>query len=115
MSPDQRNALLKFIDAVREHYGSRLRNAVVFGSRARQDHREDSDLDLAVVLVDAGFDFWVEKLKLIEMSHDAFFDHDLMIQAWPIAEAAWLNPALHTNPRFVREARRDAKPIGEAA
>ena len=115
MNPSQRNALQNFVDAIRGHYGSRLLDVVVFGSRARKDHRGDSDLDLAVVLADADFDFWTEKLTLIEMSHDAFFDGDLMIQAWPIAHASWLNPALHSNPRFVREVRRDAKPVGEAA
>ncbi len=115
MRPEQREALLLFAETLRKHYGQRLGDVVVFGSRARGDHREDSDVDVAVVLADDGFDFWVEKLKLIDLSHEAFFDHDLMIQAWPIAKSVWSDPALHTSPGFVREARRDARPIGEAA
>ena len=115
MTPEERRTLQQFVEDVREHYGERFRDVVVFGSRARGDHRDDSDVDLAVVLVDEAFDFWTEKLKLIDMSHEAFFNSDLNIQAWPIAWAAWLDPALHGNPRFVREVRRDAKPVGEAA
>ncbi len=31
-------------------YGPRLKGLILFGSRARQTHREDSDIDLAVIL-----------------------------------------------------------------
>lgn len=115
MTSEERRVLQQFVDAVREHYGERLREVVVFGSRARGDHRDDSDVDLAVVLQDGTWDFWDEKMRLVDMSDDAFHDHGLLIQAWPIANSAWLDPSLHHNPWFVRAVRRDAKPVGEAA
>lgn len=36
--------------ALANAYGARLAGLYVFGSRARGDHRPDSDLDLAVIL-----------------------------------------------------------------
>lgn len=115
MTLDERNALARFVDTVRRHYGARLGNVFVFGSRARADHREDSDVDLAVILKDEHIDFWAEKFLLIDLADDAFLDSDLMIQAWPVGEAAWNEPGRHYNPQFVRAARRDARPVGEAA
>jgi predicted nucleotidyltransferase len=50
MTPDERKALDDYVAAVRAHYGPRLVDVLMFGSRARGDHRPDSDADVAVVL-----------------------------------------------------------------
>jgi uncharacterized protein (UPF0332 family) len=42
--------LARIADALRETFGGRLVSALLFGSRARGDHREDSDYDVAVFL-----------------------------------------------------------------
>jgi len=44
-----------------EHYGERLAKVVLFGSQARGDAAEDSDIDVLVVLrgeVEAGAELW---------------------------------------------------------
>jgi len=115
MTHDEKEALERFIKSVRSHYDSSLYDVVVFGSRARGDHRADSDVDLAIILEGLAWDFWDEKLRLVDMSDDAFFEHGLLIQAWPIAKSSWLDPSLHYNPRFIRSIRRDARPVSEAA
>lgn len=43
-------------EALVRAYGDRLAALDVFGSRARGDHRPDRDLDLAVILRNAGDD-----------------------------------------------------------
>ncbi|WP_292533698.1 nucleotidyltransferase domain-containing protein [Methylocystis sp.] len=42
--------LTRFRAALARTYGERLERAVVFGSRARGDARQDSDYDIAVFL-----------------------------------------------------------------
>jgi uncharacterized protein len=115
MTAEERSALAAFVTAVRHHYGPRLVDMFVFGSRARGDATEDSDVDLAIILTDGDWTFWPEKTRLIDMSFDAYMDAGLVIQAWPIARSAWENPDQHHNPRLIRAARRDAKPVHEAA
>ena len=115
MDIGERTALEQFVEVVRDHYGELLHDIVVFGSRARGDNRADSDVDVAVVLEDGTWDTWNEKLRLVDLSDDAFHEHGLMIQAWPVAKSVWLDPSQDKSPSFVKFARRDAKPVGEAA
>lgn len=42
----------EFKKAVADLYGQRLDKIILYGSRARRDHREDSDFDFLVVLKD---------------------------------------------------------------
>ena len=54
-----RELLPQIRTALEERFGARLKQLVLFGSLARGDHTEDSDLDLLVVLeepVDLGRD-----------------------------------------------------------
>jgi predicted nucleotidyltransferase len=50
LAPPVRDALREARDALRQMYGSRLQRLVVFGSQARGEAGEDSDIDLLVVL-----------------------------------------------------------------
>jgi predicted nucleotidyltransferase len=44
--------LKRFRKALQDLYGERIERVVLYGSRARGDHREDSDYDVAVFLHD---------------------------------------------------------------
>jgi len=52
IDPQTRTALAGFRTLLTRRYGSRLRGMVLFGSRARGDHRSDSDADVAVFIAD---------------------------------------------------------------
>jgi predicted nucleotidyltransferase len=54
-------------------YGPRLKRALLYGSRARGDFREDSDYDVLVVL-EGPFDRWAETMRLAELSSDITWD-----------------------------------------
>ena len=54
-------------EKLRAHYGKRLKGALLFGSRARGDHRADSDYDVAVMLADYQYTM-DEVFQLAELS-----------------------------------------------
>ncbi len=48
-------------------YGVRLKQVLLYGSRARGDHRDDSDYDVLVVL-EGPVDWWAEMERLGDIS-----------------------------------------------
>lgn len=52
LSPVERRALADFAADLHSRYGSRIRRLVLFGSRARGEGDEESDLDVAVIFAD---------------------------------------------------------------
>lgn len=115
MTPEERKALDDFVAAVRRHYGARLVDILVFGSRARGDARPDSDVDLAVILEDGDWEFREEMTFLSDMAYDAMIEPGIWIQAWPVARSIWEEDDLRKVPFFVIGARPEAKPVSEAA
>lgn len=104
-------ALGRFARLVREAYGERLEGLYLFGSRARGDHRPDSDADVAVVLKDGDWAFWDEKMRLTDLSYDLQVDLGLYIQPWPFAEADWAEPSTSPRRELIEAARSDARPL----
>ena len=103
-------ALAAVAEAVHVHYGDRLEGLYLFGSRARGDHRPDSDADVVVVLADGDWAEWVERRRLNRLAYDAGFDCGLDIQPWPVSFAEWTSE--RATP-LVRSARQEATPLGE--
>lgn len=113
MTPIERKAVEDYVAAVRRHYGRRLVDILVFGSRARGDARPDSDVDLAVILEDGEWEFWQEKMRLSDLAYDALLEPGLWIQAWPVSRSEWREEDLRRVPFFVIGARPEAKPLSE--
>jgi hypothetical protein len=101
-----------YAEAVAMAYGPRLVGVFLFGSRARGDHRADSDVDLAVVLTRLEQSPVFEKMTLVDLGFDALTDAGVMIQPWPFTKAQWDGDEL--GGRFadlLAAARRDAVPV----
>ena len=73
------------LDAV---YGDRLERVVLFGSRARGDHRPDSDYDVAVFIRDPE-SRWDEMGRLAEVTTDILVDTEAFIVAIPFEAGAY--------------------------
>ena len=72
--------LTRFRAAVAEAYGDRLERVVLFGSRARGDHRPDSDYDIAVFIHKPG-GLWDELGTLSEITTAILIDTGAVISA----------------------------------
>lgn len=106
-------ALRRFAAAVHRRHGERLRGVYLFGSRARGDHKPDSDADVAVVLDADGLDLRQEKWSLVDLAFEPGFEAGLHISPWPFAHSEWANADDVSARPLVRNARHEAFPIME--
>ncbi len=101
IDPATRKALAKFKAVLKRSYGEHLRGVYLFGSRARGDHRPDSDADVAVFL-DQVADPLGEQLGLVELGYAILLDTGINIQPWVFEYASLADPASHRAPHLVR-------------
>lgn len=104
-------ALRAFVEEVSRLHGAQFRSAVVFGSHARGEDREDSDVDVAVILADMSDSRLDTKLALADIAYDVLLETGVLIQPTPLSEDEWQNPARHPNPRLVENIRREGVPL----
>jgi uncharacterized protein len=100
--PPQNDPILtRFRAALAEAYGDRLERVVLFGSRARADHRPDSDYDVAVFVKDPGT--LTEELdKLALLTTAVLLDTGAVISAKPFYAGAY-----RARTAFMHDVRRD--------
>lgn len=82
------NAVAEFRDAARRMFGTRLATIVVYGSRARGDHRSDSDWDIAL-FVEGATNTYTEYAPLAQLAGQILRDYDVEINACLLPANAW--------------------------
>ena len=70
------DALADFARLVRERFGEAVIDIRLFGSHARSAAHEESDVDVAVVLEEAGWDI---RREIVDLAADIGLAHDLML------------------------------------
>jgi uncharacterized protein len=93
--------LTRFRTALAEVYGDRLERVVLYGSRARGNHRPDSDYDIAVFIKDGG-SFYDESGQLAAITTDILEDTGAVISATPFPAGAY-----RERTGFMHELRKD--------
>jgi predicted nucleotidyltransferase len=86
---------------VTEMYGDRIKRVVLYGSRARGDHRRDSDYDVAVFLRDYDGS-WSEVSRLADVDFDFLMKTGKDVSIKPFRMVEWRMDTL-----FMRHLRRD--------
>jgi predicted nucleotidyltransferase len=84
-----------------------LAAAILFGSRARRNHRPESDADLAVVLRGAHGRRVDEALKMADIAFDVMLETGILIEAIPLWEDEWEHPENFNNPALIENIRRE--------
>jgi uncharacterized protein len=80
--------LTRFRAAVGKAYGDQLERVVLYGSRARGDHRPDSDYDIAVFIKEPGT-LWDEGGRLAELEDEILRESGAVINAMPFPAGAY--------------------------
>lgn len=92
---------------LRALYADRLREVILFGSRAREDAHPESDMDLLVVLDEVASP-WEELRRMEPVLWRHSFENDTVVTAVPTAQHAWLSPSSPLLRRAREEGRRVA-------
>jgi predicted nucleotidyltransferase len=80
---------------------------LVYGSRARGDHREDSDADIAVILKGERGDRSAAVIDMAGIAVDVLQETGILIQALPLWENEMNRPELFSNPALIENIKRD--------
>ena len=79
-------ALARIAGAVREQFGDSVVDIRLFGSHARSTAHEESDVDVAVVLNEAG---WETRRDIIDLATDIGLAQGLTLSPTVFDEATW--------------------------
>ena len=105
LNADTERAARAFIAKVAS--GHDLAGAILFGSRARGDHRPESDADIAVLLRGCRGNFLDTKLALADIAYDVLLETGVLIQPLPIWEDEWEHPERYAYAALLRNIDRD--------
>jgi uncharacterized protein len=103
--------------AIEQRFGDRLVGVYLFGSRARGEHRPDSDVDVAVVLKHVERPLSDIDEELLDLTYPLELEQGLHIQAWALpAEsleegAPRLGKLNHLRTRLAAVVRREGVPL----
>lgn len=83
--PIEINALLQqYVNKIKDIYGRHLRAVILYGSYARGDYREDSDIDIMILVDITNVEIEEYRKQLSYMTYDFNMDYDADIK--PIAK-----------------------------
>jgi predicted nucleotidyltransferase len=75
----------QYVDEIKKIYGEHLRKVILYGSYARGDFNEDSDIDIMILLDMSDMDLKAYSQQLSYMTYDYNMDNDVDIK--PIAKS----------------------------
>lgn len=85
-----------------QHYGRKFQGVVLYGSYARHQETEESDLDL-LVLLSQPFDYFQELRRIVELLYPVQLESDALISAKPADSTAYRNGELQLYRTIARE------------
>jgi predicted nucleotidyltransferase len=89
-------------EELRKLYGSRLEQLLLYGSRARGDHRAQSDYDVLVV-IKPPFDQWTELNRLSDLSASLTWETRAVVSFQPVTASD-----INARTGFMHNVRREA-------
>ncbi len=104
---DERRALTGYVAFLQRRFGNRIRDLRLFGSRARGEGHEESDLDVLVVIDGLTTK---ERREVWEYSGDLLLAHEVMVGGLATSTADW-QQLRDMGRRIVREIERDGIPL----
>lgn len=88
-----------------------LAGAIVFGSRARGTHLNDSDADVAVLLRGEHQRILPITLRMADVAYDVLLETGINISPLPLWLDEWEHPENHANPALLRNIAHDGVKI----
>lgn len=83
MNTEKINEIMnKTKDKMREIYGDKLKKVILYGSYARQEQTEESDIDIMVLVDDDSFALKKYEDSLIDFEVDMNLDYDIVLSIY---------------------------------
>ena len=83
-----KNLLAELKQGLAKIYGNRLKAVYLFGSYARGDYHEGSDLDVMIVL-DTYKSYWDELVRSAELASELSLEYNVTISRMIMTEEQW--------------------------
>ena len=97
---DTERAIKLFMQRITTQYDTA--GVILFGSRARQTHRADSDADVAVLLRGSHQRFLPTKLAMADVAFDVLLETGINISPLPVWLDEWEHPETYSNPNLLK-------------
>lgn len=94
------HAVSRFASIIASRYD--MAGIIVYGSRARGTHRQDSDADVAVLLHGEHLPFLPTKLEMADAAFDVSLETGILISPLPVWLDEWEHPEDYSNPALLR-------------
>ncbi len=105
MTPETARASKIFLDRIRGRYP--LREAYLFGSRAKNLAGPESDADIAVLLSGSSICRADATVDMAGIAFDVMLETGVLVDAIPFWEDEWDHPERFSNPALLENIRRD--------
>jgi predicted nucleotidyltransferase len=79
LQPNERRALAALVERLRDRFGADLLRVVLFGSKARGDYDDESDMDVLVVARIPENKFYSDRSEIINLAGDIDLEHDVVL------------------------------------
>lgn len=107
LSPAEADAVAELVDAARRLLGLDLYELLLYGSRARGEGNEDSDIDLALIVTPEGR---ARRNEVYDEAYDIGLRHGVLL-APTLIERERLEELRRRERLFARELDRDGIPL----
>jgi len=84
-----------------------VNSAILFGSRARGTHDQDSDADLAIILNGNPQPVLRTSLEMADIAFDVLLETGINITPIPVWLDEWEHPQTHSNPLLLANIARE--------
>ena len=105
MPTNIKNLLTELKRGLTELYGERLKAVYLFGSYARGDYEESSDVDVMILLKDYK-NYWKELRRSSDYISDLSLEYEITVSCVIIKETQWKQP----DRPFLYNVRKEAVP-----
>ncbi|GGF54555.1 hypothetical protein GCM10007301_12610 [Azorhizobium oxalatiphilum] len=109
IDPATRESVRRFLERIGADFP--VAKAILYGSRARGDHGQDSDADLAVVLDAPQGRLHPTMRAMAGIAYDVFRETGILLSPLPVWRDQWAHPERHANPSLLDNIRRDGLEI----
>lgn len=79
------NILKETKESLKKLYGSRLKDLILYGSFARGEEREGSDIDL-MIIINGSINHFEEIKKIVDVTYDIGLKYNILLSVYPISE-----------------------------